>query len=105
MKEYLQQFYIYYGGDMTTEAALSKISYLLSKKLTRAEIKKQIETNLRGELTEIKRENQFQLLNQSFIQVVKSSVSDYYPLNYFDTFISKVQNQVADMIVHSTNSK
>lgn len=44
---------------MTTEAALSKISYLLSKKLTRAEIKKQIETNLRGELTEIKRENQF----------------------------------------------
>jgi L-asparaginase/Glu-tRNA(Gln) amidotransferase subunit D len=55
MKEYLEQFYIYYGGDMTTEAALSKLSYLLSKNLSRVEVKKQIETNLRGELTEIKK--------------------------------------------------
>ncbi len=33
---------------MTTEAALSKLSYLLSKNITPEEIKKLIETNIRG---------------------------------------------------------
>lgn len=33
---------------MTTEAALAKLSYLLSKKYPREEIKKLLETNLRG---------------------------------------------------------
>jgi L-asparaginase/Glu-tRNA(Gln) amidotransferase subunit D len=55
----LEKYYIYFGGDMTTEAALSKLSYLLSKKYSRAEIKKLIYTNMRGELTEMKVENQF----------------------------------------------
>lgn len=58
-KEYLEQFHIYFGGDMTTEAASAKLSYLLSKKYPRNEIKKLIETNMRGELTEIKKDNQF----------------------------------------------
>lgn len=40
---------------MTTEAASSKLSYLLSKKYSRSEIKKLIETNMRGELTEVKK--------------------------------------------------
>ena len=39
------------GGDMTTEAALAKLFYLFSKKLSVEEIKKQIKTDLRGELT------------------------------------------------------
>ena len=39
------------GGDMTPEAALAKLHYLLSKKLTTEQIKEKIVANLRGELT------------------------------------------------------
>ncbi len=39
------------GFDMTTEAALTKLYYLFSLGLTTEEIKTQMQTNLRGELT------------------------------------------------------
>jgi len=40
------------AGDMTTEATLTKIMYLLSRQLSPKELKKQIQTNIAGELTE-----------------------------------------------------
>lgn len=46
---------------MTVEAASAKLSYLLSKKYSRVEIKRLLETNLRGELTQVKKDNQFNL--------------------------------------------
>lgn len=39
------------GFDMTLEAALAKLSFLLNQKLSATKIKKVIQTNLRGELT------------------------------------------------------
>jgi L-asparaginase len=39
------------GFDMTVEAALAKMIYLLSQNLPPAEVKKRIQSNLRGELT------------------------------------------------------
>lgn len=39
------------GGDMTVEAAIAKLFYLFSKNLSIPEIKSQMMTNLRGELT------------------------------------------------------
>ncbi|MEP4889197.1 MAG: asparaginase [Aliiglaciecola sp.] len=39
------------GNDMTPEAALAKLHYLLSKELSVEEIKRQLVTNLRGELS------------------------------------------------------
>ena len=39
------------GFDMTPEAALTKLIYLLSKKLTPAEVRQQVQQDLRGELT------------------------------------------------------
>jgi L-asparaginase len=39
------------GYDMTTEAAVAKLYYLLAKSYTKEEIKEKMEENLRGELT------------------------------------------------------
>lgn len=39
------------GGNMTTEAALAKLTYLLSKELPREEIRRLMQVDLRGELT------------------------------------------------------
>jgi L-asparaginase len=39
------------GGDMTTEAALTKLMYALGKNMTLEEVKKCFETNLCGEIT------------------------------------------------------
>jgi len=41
------------GFDMTLEAALAKLSFLLSQNLSTAKIKKMMQTNMRGELTNI----------------------------------------------------
>jgi L-asparaginase len=39
------------GFDMTLEAALAKLSFLLNQKLSIAKIKKMMQTDMRGELT------------------------------------------------------
>ena len=39
------------GVDMTLEATLTKLHYLLSKNLAPTEIRKLMQSNLRGELT------------------------------------------------------
>jgi hypothetical protein len=41
------------GSDMTCEAAVAKLCYLASLDLSYEEIKKEMASNLRGELTEI----------------------------------------------------
>lgn len=47
----LAQVGVISGYDMTAEAALTKLSYLLSQPLPVAEVKRQMQQNLRGELT------------------------------------------------------
>ncbi len=39
------------GFDMTPEAALAKLSFLLSQKLSVAKMKEMMQTDLKGELT------------------------------------------------------
>jgi len=40
------------GFDLTVEATLTKLHFLLSQNLTSAEIRAKMQQNLRGELTE-----------------------------------------------------
>ena len=47
----LKQVGVISGGDMTLEACLTKLHYLLSKSLSTDEIKQQMQANLRGELS------------------------------------------------------
>ncbi len=42
---------VVFGRDMTTEAAITKLMFLLGKGLTNAEIKTQLTTNIRGEIS------------------------------------------------------
>jgi len=35
MKDFLEGFEIFHGGDMTTDAAIAKLAYLLSKRYSR----------------------------------------------------------------------
>lgn len=40
------------GGDMTAEAAVTKLMFLLGQKMSASELKKQLQKSLRGEITE-----------------------------------------------------
>jgi len=57
------------GGDMTTEAALTKLAYLLSLNLPAADLKKLVSTNLRGEMTPGK-EQRFSFRERQFVASV-----------------------------------
>lgn len=72
----LQKIGIVNGADMTTEAALTKLSYLLAKDLTISEVKKQMKRNLRGELTEPTGPLKYSLTDQIFIRCVAKAIDD-----------------------------
>jgi L-asparaginase len=49
---HLKKIGVISGGDMTTEAAMTKLMFLLGKRFSKEEMKKSLGKNLRGELTE-----------------------------------------------------
>jgi lysophospholipase len=58
------------GADMTPEAALTKLAYLLSQDLPLGEVKRLIKTNLRGELTSTEAESSIGFREPSFVASV-----------------------------------
>lgn len=72
----LRQVGVIPGIDMTAEAALTKLSYLLCRELTKEQIKEQMSKNLRGELTVLdSRAHQFSLKNSEFLRDVASALN------------------------------
>ncbi len=49
---------VIFGGDMTAEAIATKLAYAYGRKLAVPEIRSLMESNIRGELTEIRREEE-----------------------------------------------
>lgn len=72
----LRQAGVVPGADMTTEAALTKLSYLLGQKLSKEEIKKLMMSNLSGELTVIdSTQHQFSLRDSPFLETIAKALS------------------------------
>jgi len=66
------------GGDITTEAALAKLSYLLSiDDISPSQIKKYLKEDLRGEMTRVKKKKVFSLTDESFIRHVAEALISF----------------------------
>jgi lysophospholipase len=64
------------GNDMTTECCLAKLSYLFGKKYSVNKIKKMMMQSLRGELTDIRsQQNQFSLENSELVNAVARTLN------------------------------
>jgi lysophospholipase len=63
------------GADMTTEAALTKLSYLLARGSTPEEVRRLLPHALRGELTE-SREARFSFREQAFVRSLAKALRD-----------------------------
>jgi lysophospholipase len=58
------------GADMTAEAALTKLSYLFGKGLAPDEVRRRMQSDLRGELTAKPSEMRFSLRERAFVKTV-----------------------------------
>ncbi len=67
------------GGDMTTEAALTKLAFLLSQDLDPAEVRELMPKSLRGELSTVAHEGRFSFKEKAFVNTVAKALAARTP--------------------------
>eukprot|EP01130_Rhizamoeba_saxonica_P003620 TRINITY_DN1511_c0_g1_i1.p1 TRINITY_DN1511_c0_g1~~TRINITY_DN1511_c0_g1_i1.p1 ORF type:complete len:472 (-),score=83.20 TRINITY_DN1511_c0_g1_i1:34-1449(-) len=72
----LTQIGVLGGADMTCEAALSKLSYLLALKFKPERIKALMRLDIRGELTRVRSEVRTNMYDNTFIRAVSKAYKD-----------------------------
>lgn len=72
----LRQAGVVPGVDMTAEAALTKLSYLLTRDLKTEQIREMVQHNLRGELTTLSsHQQQFSLKDSELLKTVAQALN------------------------------
>jgi lysophospholipase len=64
------------GADMTPEAALTKLAFLLSQNQPRPEVERLLKANLRGELTPTASQSRFSVRERAFIASVARALAE-----------------------------
>jgi lysophospholipase len=64
------------GGDMTAEAALTKLSYLLARESSTDQVRKKMQQNLRGERTPVPSDQRFSFSEASFVRAVAQALAE-----------------------------
>ena len=87
--------------DMTVECIYAKLSYLLGKKYSISKVKMMMMKNLKGELTDIKKQNStFTMKNSKMVQAVSKIMNVTNPED-----IKEINQTLAPLLVNSvTNS-
>lgn len=99
MRQHLENYGVFFGADMTTEAALSKLSYLLAKEYPPETIIKMMQKNLRGELTEEKEMLQFERREASLREIVCDVLDKHYPTTLQGSFMNKIEKAIGAHII------
>ncbi|EGR27326.1 hypothetical protein IMG5_197940 [Ichthyophthirius multifiliis] len=71
------KYKLFYGGDMTFEASLAKLAYLLTKQYNKDIIKAQFQKSLRGEISVNKNELKFEINNANLISSITENINNY----------------------------
>lgn len=64
------------GADMTPEAALTKLAFLLAQDIGVADVKQLMQRNLRGELTMVERRPRYSFRDRRFVAAVARALED-----------------------------
>ena len=83
--------------DMTIECIFAKLSYLLGRKFSKEKVSLLMKTNLRGELTDItKEEEKFSIKNSEMVM----AVANYMKVKDFED-IREISNTISPVLVNS----
>jgi lysophospholipase len=87
------------GADLTPEAALTKLSYLLGKGLPPDEVRRKMQQSMRGELTE-ERSVRFSFREQAFIASVAKALKESRT-NVADDAVARIEGALTPVLMCS----
>ncbi|EAR86550.2 L-asparaginase (macronuclear) [Tetrahymena thermophila SB210] len=86
------QLNIIYGGNMTTEATLAKLSYLITKGISYKEIMYLMNQNIRGELTPHSNDQKFEVRQENLIEAITEKFNNR--VNYRQSQVDLIKSYI-----------